>query len=87
MEANSTINLVPFGIGITELWMPQLCCSCQYTHSVCMAPFSWAAGHTTMCLYTVVNNQFDRLGNQRFLCHDISVFKDVSISIFHSLIY
>ena len=46
------------------------------------APFSWATRHTTICLYMVVNNQFDHLGNQRFHFHDIIVFKDVSISIF-----
>ena len=25
-------------------------CSCQYTHSVARAPFSWAAQHTTVYL-------------------------------------
>jgi len=36
--------------GATDAWQSRLCCSCQYTHSVCARPFSWAAQHTTVCL-------------------------------------
>ena len=58
MEANSTVNLVPFGEDITELWMRE---NCDFVVPVNMltpfvhAPFSWAARHTNTCLnqYTI----------------------------------
>ena len=33
--------------GATCVCKSQLCCSCQYTHSVCTS--HWAARHTTVC--------------------------------------
>jgi len=55
MEANSTVNLVPFGSAITELQMRE---NRDFVVPVNMltlfvhAPFSWAARHTTVCLDT-----------------------------------
>ena len=53
MVANSTVNLVPFGQNITELWMHK---NRDFVVPVNIhtlferASFSWAAQHTTVCL-------------------------------------
>ena len=53
MEANSTVNLVPFGLGITELRMREdsdFVVPVNILTPFARAPFSWAARHTTVCL-------------------------------------
>jgi len=57
VKGTSTVNLVPFGSGITELWMHK---NCDFVVPVnvltlfACGPFSWATQHTTVCLDTVV---------------------------------
>ena len=53
VEANSTVNLVPYGLGITELWMRKNCDFIVLVNiltPLVHALFSWAAWHTTICL-------------------------------------
>ena len=53
MEANATVNLVPFGEDITEL---RICENCDFVVPVNIltmfvhAPSCWAVRHTTVCL-------------------------------------
>ena len=53
MEGTSTVHLVPFGSGITELGMcanPDFGVPVMILTPFVRAPFSWAARHTTLCL-------------------------------------
>ena len=53
MEANSIVNLVPFGEGITELWIREnrdLVVPVNILTLSVHILFSWATRHTTVCL-------------------------------------
>ena len=53
MKANSTVNLMPFGEDIMELWMRENHGSVIRVNILTLfvlTPLSWAAQHSTMCL-------------------------------------
>ena len=73
VEDTSTVNLVPFiRIGhhrATDAWKSRVCCSCQYTHSICACPvFLGCTTHYTAYLDLPILFQLFKL-KRSVLCY------------------
>ena len=64
MEANSTVNLVPFGVAITKLEMREnrfFVVPVNILTPFAHAPFSWVARHTTVVLISDLPTQNSKM--------------------------